>query len=190
VKLLQDIHKPTSGVIYWDDTDTTYHDQKPMVVSVPQETQLFNRTVFENISYGKPESTLKDIISAATNANCDDFINDLDTSYNTKIGENGGNLSGGQRQRLAIARALILRPNLLIFDEATSSLDNVSEQLIHRTIENQKGSQTMVIVSHKISTIRGADQIIVVDDGKIVGKGTHVELLTKCDVYQKLCSID
>jgi ABC-type multidrug transport system fused ATPase/permease subunit len=143
-------------------------------------------SIKENILYSRPNSTEEEIISAAKSAAADSFIAQLPNGYDTVIGENGYSLSGGQKQRVSIARAFLKNAPILLLDEATSSLDTESESLVQEAIKKLMKDRTTLVIAHRLSTIINADQIIVLDDGKIVESGTHEELLSKNGVYKKL----
>lgn len=153
---------------------------------VDQDTFLFGGTIRENIGIAHPESSLDEIIQAAQLAGADDFIRQLPLGYETQIGEGGGQLSGGQRQRLAIARALLGNPRLLLFDEATSHLDTESERIIQDNLKTILKGRTSVIIAHRLSTVRNADLIMVMDKGLLVESGTHDELIAKKGHYYYL----
>ena len=161
-------------------------DVRNSVSIVTQETILFNESIFNNIKYGKLEATDEEISLVAQNAGVNSFSEELDQKLNTVIGENGIKLSGGQRQRIAIARALIKDAPLLIMDEATSSLDNITENKIHETINGLMNNKTKLIIAHRLSTIEDADIIYVLDKGKIESQGKHEELISKSTIYKKL----
>ncbi|MCR5730060.1 MAG: ATP-binding cassette domain-containing protein, partial [Ruminococcus sp.] len=144
---------------------------------ISQDIFLFSGTIRENLLLGNEDATMDDIVKACELSKADDFINRLPLRYDTKIEENGANLSGGQRQRLAIARALIKNPDILIMDEATSNLDSVTEKGIEKTIEHVSENMTTIIIAHRLSTIMNCDRIFVMKDGRIVESGTHQELL-------------
>lgn len=156
---------------------------------VPQETILFGGTIKENIAYGKPNAKDEEIIAAAKTANAEEFITRFPDGYETIVGERGIQLSGGQRQRIAIARAVINNPELLILDEATSSLDSSSESLIQAAMEKVMENRTNLVIAHRLSTVKNADKIIVLDKGDIVEIGTHQELMEKGGVYKELSSL-
>ena len=157
-----------------------------MIALVSQEPILFDMSIKENILYSQPNSTEEEIISAAKSAAADSFIAQLPNGYDTVIGENGYSLSGGQKQRVSIARAFLKNAPILLLDEATSSLDTESESLVQEAIKKLMKDRTTLVIAHRLSTIINADQIIVLDDGKIVESGTHEELLSKNGVYKKL----
>ena len=152
-----------------------------------QDIILFNDTVRENIAFGNDEATFEDIKKAAEMAYADEFIKRLPDGYDTIIGERGLNLSGGQRQRIAIARAILKNPPLLILDEATSSLDTVSESLVQKALDRLMKGRTTIVIAHRLSTIKNANRIIVISDGEIKAMGTHEKLLSQCTAYSDLC---
>jgi len=143
---------------------------------VPQEVEIFDVSISENIAYARPEASRQEIEAAAKVANVDEFIDKLPNGYETQVGERGTKLSGGQRQRLGIARAVLANPRILIFDEATSSLDSQSEHLIQDAMEKISRGRTLIVIAHRLSTIRRADKIIVLEGGRVVEEGSHLEL--------------
>jgi ABC-type multidrug transport system fused ATPase/permease subunit len=153
---------------------------------VPQDNFLFDGTVRENIAYGQPDATEAEISDAARVAHCDEFIARFEDGLDTVIGERGVKLSGGQRQRVAIARAVLADPRILILDEATSSLDSESEAMIRDGINTLRRGRTTFVIAHRLSTIRSADQILVMDEGRVVERGTHHELLLMGGLYRRL----
>ena len=154
---------------------------------VTQDTTLFNDTIFNNIALGKPDASLEDVIHAAKIANAHDFISQTEDGYYTNIGDRGVRLSGGQRQRLSIARAVFKNPEILILDEATSALDTESEKLVQDALSNLMKGRTTLVIAHRLSTIQDADEILVLQDGKIIERGKHIDLIEKADgVYKKL----
>ena len=156
------------------------------IALVTQETVLFNDTVLHNIAYGRPEATQAEIKEAARIAFAHDFIMELPRGYQTIVGERGVFLSGGQRQRLAIARSLLVDAPLLILDEATSALDAESERYVQRAIANLVRNRTTIVIAHRLSTVRRADTIVVMDRGRIIEMGTHTALLARGGQYKKL----
>jgi ATP-binding cassette, subfamily B, bacterial MsbA len=153
---------------------------------VTQETILFHDTVRANIAYGRDDVPLARVEAAARAANAHEFIAAMPQGYDTLLGERGVRLSGGQRQRIAIARALLRNPPILILDEATSALDTESERLVQRAIDELLQDRTVIVIAHRLSTVRRADQILVLDDGCIVERGTHDELLAAGGLYHRL----
>ena len=172
-----------------DIRDVTENSLREQIGIVPQETLLFSTTVMENIRYGKLDATDEEVIAAAKAANADKFIQDLPEGYQTQIGERGLNLSGGQRQRMAIARAMLKNPQILILDEATSALDTESEKIVQSALDELMKGRTSFVIAHRLSTIFGADQIFVIDKGQICEHGTHHELLKLGGVYSHLYNI-
>ena len=156
------------------------------VAYVSQDNFLFHQSVKENIRMGKPDATDEEIISAAKQASCHDFIAVLPKGYDTLVGDGGGNLSGGERQRIAIARAILKNSPVVILDEATAFTDPENEAVIQASINKLIQGKTLIVIAHRLSTITTADQIIVMNDGKVESKGTHEELLKSCSLYQEL----
>jgi subfamily B ATP-binding cassette protein MsbA len=188
-KLLPRFHDPSSGQVLWDGMDVkdaTIASLRSQIALVTQETVLFNDTVRHNIVYGRPEATATEIEEAARIAFAHDFIQELPQGYDTVVGERGIFLSGGQRQRLAIARAVLVNAPVLILDEATSALDAESERLVQRAIANLVRDRTTLVIAHRLSTVRRADTIVVMEAGRIIEMGTHSELLAKGGQYRKL----
>ena len=161
-------------------------DLRGLMGIVSQETILFNDTIFNNIAFGMVNVSEEDVISAAKVANAHEFIEKMPNGYYTNIGDRGTKLSGGQRQRISIARAVLKNPPIMILDEATSALDTESERLVQQALENLMRNRTSIVIAHRLSTIQFADEIIVLQDGKIVERGTHVNLLEDNKVYKKL----
>jgi len=190
--LLPRFYDPISGAITIDDINLREFNlqslRKAMGI-VSQDTFLFNDSIKNNIAYGKPEATEAEIIAATQKANAYEFVSKLPQGFDTIIGDRGVMLSGGQRQRLAIARALLQDPEILILDEATSALDTVSERLVQEAIDNLSRERTTLVIAHRLSTIRKADRIAVLDSGKVVELGNHEELLQKRGYYSRLYSM-
>ncbi len=184
-----DVDAGTIRVDGHDIRDTELKTFLNHVALVPQETLLFGGTIRENILYGKLDATDEELDQAARFANAYDFIKDLDQGYDTVVGEKGIKLSGGERQRIAIARALLKNPKILILDEATSSLDNQSETLIQDALENLMQDRTTLIIAHRLSTVHNADRIIVLDKGRVVEVGNHKELIANEGLYYKLYTL-
>jgi ATP-binding cassette subfamily B protein len=161
-------------------------DLRSNIAYVPQEPLLFHRTIRENIGYGDPEASDKDIVKVAKLAHADEFVRTLPHGYDTLVGERGVKLSGGQRQRIAIARAMIKRAPILVLDEATSALDSESERLIQASLKDLMAGRTAIVIAHRLSTIQKMDRIVVLDDGAIVEQGSHRELLAAGGTYAKL----
>ena len=155
---------------------------------VSQNIFLFDGTVRENIAYGNLDATDEEIAEAAKKANIHDYIMTLDKKYDTEVGERGVKLSGGQKQRIAIARVFLKNPKLLILDEATSALDNATEMQIQSALEELARGRTVIVVAHRLSTVKGADEIVVIDSSGIVERGSHEELMKKNGEYKKLYS--
>ncbi len=188
-KLLLRFNDIASGAITIDEQDIrniTQDDLRRVVSYVPQEPILFHRPVRENIAYGKPDATLEEIISVAKKAHADEFIATLPQGYETLVGERGVKLSGGERQRVAIARAMLKDSPILMLDEATSSLDSISEHYIQDAFTQLMKGKTTIVIAHRLSTIQKMDRIIVLDKGTIIEEGTHKELLGKKGMYASL----
>lgn len=188
-KLLPRFYDVTGGAITIDGVDirqATFESVRDQISIVTQDTILFNESVRDNIAFGRQNYSEDRIHGAATAAHADEFVQRLPDGYDTIIGESGGSLSGGQRQRLAIARAIVKDPAILIFDEATSNLDTESEQAIQKAIEEFVVGRTTLVIAHRLSTIQRADRILVVHEGRIVEQGAHRELLERKGIYARL----
>ncbi len=188
-KIFFRFYDPTSGTILIDNQDIRKVTQKSLrkqIAVVPQDTVLFNETLFYNISYGNPNSSNEEIVRVTKMAKLHDFIESLPDGYNTIVGERGLKLSGGEKQRVAIARALLKKPKIFFFDEATSSLDTKTEKEIQNNLENLSKNITTIIIAHRLSTVKNADNIIVLDNGEIAETGNHKKLLELNGLYSNL----
>ncbi|MHA1544582.1 MAG: ABC transporter ATP-binding protein, partial [Alphaproteobacteria bacterium] len=184
---------PGSGTISIDGVNIAKMDTKELrnlMTIVPQETVLFAETVFQNVRYGKPEASEEEVWSALKDAQAEDFVKALPDGINTYLGERGVRLSGGQRQRLAIARAILRDSPILLLDEATSSLDSRSEKAVQKALERLMENRTTIVIAHRLSTVKGAEQIVVMDNGKFIAKGRHEELIKdKKGLYAHLAQL-
>lgn len=192
VKLIIGFHRPVSGRILLDGVDMDLLDLRQyrrFLAVVPQNTLLFNGSIRDNITYGLPDVSDKTLRDAIEMANAEDFIRRMPQGVDSLIGEHGGQLSGGERQRIAIARALIRNPRVIVFDEATSALDSISEARVQEAIERLMQGRTTFIVAHRLSTIRKADRIVVMRQGRCVEMGTHQELISAAGEFHRLESL-
>ena len=190
--LLLQFYKPEEGAICFDGKSADQYDLKTIrsqMAIVPQDVFLFGGTIGENIAYGKPGASKNDIIEAAKNANAWEFIERFPDGLETIVGDRGVQLSGGQKQRIAIARALLNDPAILILDEATSSLDSVSEQLVQQGLEKLMEGRTSIVIAHRLATVKHADEILVLENGSIKEKGTHDQLIAQKGLYEKLSKL-
>jgi ATP-binding cassette subfamily B protein len=189
IKLLYGFYTPSSGAIYIDGfnlQDVCISSLRQQLGLVPQQGQLFRGTMRENIAKAAPQASLSDIIEAAKLAGAHDFISRFPQGYDTLLEEGGSNLSGGQRQRITIARALLHNPRMLILDEATAALDNEAERFVQRSIDTAFGDRTVFMIAHRLSTVRHADRIVVIDHGNILEQGTHDQLMANKGLYYYL----
>ncbi len=190
VRMIYRHYDPQTGGVLIDGQDLRKYDLfgfRQFISIVPQEVEMFNASVRDNIAYANPKATFVEVKQAARIANAEEFIKDLKKGYDTEVGERGIKLSGGQRQRVGIARAILANPKILIFDEATSSLDSYSEKLIQEAMKNISKQRTVIMIAHRLSTIQHADQIYVLENGKLVEQGSHDELSdVKRGLYAKL----
>jgi len=189
INLIPRFYEATSGEIYINGVnikETKLEDLRNQIGLVPQKAMIFSGTVFENISYGKPNATLEEVKHAAEIAQVSEFIESLEEGYNTHLEQGGANLSGGQKQRLSIARALVRQPEIYLFDDSFSALDYQTDAKLHQKLEEETKDSTIIIVGQRVSSVKSADQILVLDKGIIVGKGTHNELIKDNKVYQEI----
>lgn len=190
--MLPRFYEPDRGELLIDGVnikDLKIASLRSLIGIVTQESILFNDTVFNNIAFGMPHVTMEQVVEAAKIANAHGFISGLPEGYNTMIGDRGGKLSGGQRQRLSIARAVLKNPDILILDEATSALDTESERLVQDALGNLMKNRTSIVIAHRLSTIASADEIIVMQKGEIIERGTHAELIAMNGSYKRLCDL-
>lgn len=191
-RLLYRFYDVQSGAIRINGHDLrslTQHSLRSAIGIVPQDTVLFNDTLFYNIQYGRPDAAREEVEAAARAAQLTDFVARLPAGYDTRVGERGLKLSGGEKQRVAIARALLKNPAILIFDEATSALDSKTEKAIQAQIERAATGRTALVIAHRLSTVMDADEIIVLDQGRIVERGRHNALLAKGDDYARMWTL-
>jgi ATP-binding cassette subfamily B protein len=185
-RILFRFYDVTDGTVRIDGQDIRDVSQKSLRASigiVPQDTVLFNDTIYYNIAYGRPDASPAEIEEAARMARIHDFVMGLPDGYQTRVGERGLKLSGGEKQRVAIARTILKRPAILLFDEATSALDTHTEQEIQKSLDEVSANRTTLVIAHRLSTVVGADEIIVLDQGQICERGRHAELLAKEGAY-------
>jgi ATP-binding cassette subfamily B protein len=191
-EMLQRFYDPQQGTVTIGGQDITHFDPtqlRDLMALVPQQPALFSSDVYHNIRYGLPEATDDQVIAAAKKAHAHEFIQALPEGYNSYLGDKGVRLSGGQRQRIAIARAILKDPQILLLDEATSALDSESEHFVQQALEELMKGRTTVIIAHRLSTIKHANQIAVMESGRVVEIGTHQELLSKSSLYKRLVEL-
>jgi subfamily B ATP-binding cassette protein MsbA len=187
LNMIPRIYAPTDGIINFDDQDISKFNLaslRSQISIVDQNTTLFDDTVLNNIKYARPEATNEEIYQAAEQSMCTEFINNLESGYETMIGENGVKLSGGEKQRLSIARAFLKKSKIILLDEATSSLDSETEDKIQKALSQLTLNKTTIVIAHRLSTILNSDKIYVVDNGKIIDSGNHEKLLINSKVYK------
>jgi len=188
-RLLFRFYNPKSGSIYVNDQnikDISQQSLRKIIGVVPQDTVLFNETIYYNILYGDPQASEKEIYAAARSADIHDFIQELPDGYNTLVGERGLKLSGGEKQRVAIARAILKKPSIFFFDEATSALDSTTEKEIQKNLELISKNKTTLVIAHRLSTAADAHNIIVLDQGRVIEQGNHQELLELKGKYAEM----
>jgi len=191
-RLLYRFYDVNAGAVRINDTDirdATQSSLRAAIGIVPQDTVLFNDTIYYNIRYGRPDAAREEVIAAAEAAHIHDFIESLPDGYEAKVGERGLKLSGGEKQRVAIARAILKNPRILIFDEATSALDSKSEKLIQAELNRIARGHTTLVIAHRLSTVMDADQILVMDHGRIIERGTHRDLLERGGAYAQMWAL-
>lgn len=191
VNLIPRFFDATEGAIYVDGVDVrnvTQHDLRDRIGYIPQKGMLFSGTIESNLRYADENASEETIQNAAKIAQADEFISTMENGMQTEIAQGGQNVSGGQKQRLAIARALIKKPQIYIFDDALSALDFKTDSALRKALKKETGSSTMIIVTQRISTVKNAEQILVLEDGRIVGKGTHAELMESCETYREIAT--
>jgi subfamily B ATP-binding cassette protein MsbA len=189
ISIVMAFNRPTKGHVIVDGRELSglrLMDYRGQLASVLQENFLFDGTIADNVGYARPGASRAEIVEACRIAHCDEFISQFPQGYDTVVGERGIKLSGGQRQRVSIARAILSNPRILILDEATSSLDSESEQMIQDGLRQLRSGRTTFVIAHRLSTIRSADQILVIEDGQVVERGTHTELLALGGRYRQL----
>ena len=190
--MLPRFYDVTGGEILLDGVNIKDYSMKSLISLmgiVTQEAILFNDSVYNNITFGMENVSREDVINAAKVANAHNFIMEMENGYDTNIGDRGTKLSGGQRQRLAIARAVLKNPPILILDEATSALDTESERLVQDALNNLMKNRTSIVIAHRLSTIQNADEIVVLQKGEIIERGKHNELINNKGLYSHLCEL-
>jgi ATP-binding cassette subfamily B protein len=191
VNLIPRFYDATDGKVLVDGTDVrdvTQHDLREKISYVSQKAVLFSGSIRSNIRYANENATDEEIAKFAETAQALDSIKSSEQGFSTRVSQGGANLSGGQRQRLSVARALAKRPEIYIFDDALSALDYKTDAELRKALKKETSSATVLIVTQRISTVMAADQIVVLDDGKVAGIGTHKELMEKCQVYSELAN--
>ena len=189
INLLPRFYDPQNGEIFIDGQNTqkvNLSSLRKSISLVSQDVILFDSSVRENIFYANSNATEKEFVDSCKFAAADEFVNELPQKYDTLIGENGLRLSGGQKQRLSIARAILKKSPIILLDEATSSLDSESEEIVQSALRNLTKNKTTLVIAHRLSTIHNADKIFVIKKGKLIDSGSHVELIKNCDYYKSL----
>ena len=189
MNLIPRLFDATGGTVLVDGTDVRELDPDTLwaeIGLVPQKPYLFTGTVASNLRYGKPDATDEELWAALRTAQAEDFVREMDGGLEASIAQGGTNVSGGQRQRLSIARALVKQPGVYVFDDSFSALDVATDARLRAALERQTARAATLIVAQRVSTIRGADQILVLEDGRIVGRGSHDELLASCATYGEI----
>ena len=189
INLIPRFHDVTEGEIKINGVNiknVSLHDLREKIGYVPQKGVLFSGTIDSNLRYGKKDATEEDIIKAARIAQSIDFINDKEDKFDSEIAQGGSNVSGGQKQRLSIARAIAKEPEIFIFDDSFSALDFKTDAKLRKALKTETKDSTVLIVAQRISTILDADQIVVLDEGRVVGIGKHKELLKNCEIYKEI----
>lgn len=190
--LVNRLMDPTGGHITIDGVDLrdfNMEEVKKHIGTVLQENSMYNETVAANIAYGNPLATREEIVQAATSAHAHDFISKLPKEYDTLIGERGIRLSGGEKQRIAIARAMVKNPAIVVLDEPTSALDSITEMKVQEGLDELMKGRTTLVIAHRLATVRHADTIIVLQDGRIIGRGSHAELVSTCPTYKQMVDL-
>jgi ABC-type multidrug transport system fused ATPase/permease subunit len=189
--LIPRFFEPTAGRVLVDDLDVARYSLKSLreqIALVPQQPLLFTGTVADNVRYGRLDASAAQVEAATRAAGAHEFVSRLPQGYETQVHEAGATLSGGERQRIGIARALLKAAPILILDEPTSAIDAVSEGAIFDSLRRLRADHTMLVIAHRLSTVRDASRIVVVDEGRIVAQGTHDELMKTCDLYRRMCT--
>jgi ATP-binding cassette subfamily B protein len=190
--LAQRFFDPQAGSVLVDGVDVRKADPQEVrarIAVVPQETVVFSGSIIDNIRFGKPEASDEEVLAAARAARVDEFAERLPKGYETEVGERGVTLSGGQRQRIAIARAILRDAPILLLDEATSALDSESEHFIQQAIEKLTANRTTLVIAHRLATVRNADRILVLENGRLMAEGRHAELITTSPLYARLSKL-
>jgi ABC-type multidrug transport system fused ATPase/permease subunit len=191
VSLIPRFYDASAGRVLLDELDVRQYQVRSLrerIAIVLQEPVLFSGTIADNLRYGRLDATQSDIEEAAAAAHAHDFIARLPKGYETEIAEAGGSLSGGERQRISVARAILKNAPILILDEPTSSLDSISEEIVFAALKRLRAGRTTIVIAHRLSTVRDADQILVLDDGRIAAHGRHDELIKASPLYRRMCA--